>query len=121
MSRLSGPWRDLRAVVAVAGVGRTAGWRVGRSWAVVEGYAELDLDLPAGDADVLDDETHELLAFVEAEFVDAGCGTLGEVGHSAAELVVGGELVALGDQSFVLFGEERSGGRRCPGRVVGLR
>jgi hypothetical protein len=36
---------------------------------VVQGDLEVDLDVPAGDADLLDDEAQQALAAVEVEFV----------------------------------------------------
>jgi len=57
----------------------------------------------------------------EAEFVNAGFGALGEVGHSAAEAGCRWlELVALGDQSFVLFGEALVAGVDVPGACWNL-
>ena len=47
---------------------------------------------------------------VEGELVDTGGGTLREVGHALAELVVGCELVALGDQSAMLVAERAVAG-----------
>jgi len=45
----------------------------------VEGDAKVDLDLPAAHSDVIDDESHELLAVIEVEFVDSGGDTTSEV------------------------------------------
>jgi hypothetical protein len=44
----------------------------------------VDLDAPAADADVLDDEAQELLAAVEVEVVERGERALGEAGEAAA-------------------------------------
>jgi hypothetical protein len=49
---------------------------------VVEGDAEVDLDLPAGHGDVVDDEAGELLTLGEIELVDADGRLAGEVAHS---------------------------------------
>jgi hypothetical protein len=64
-------------------VGR-AGWRV-------EGDAEPDLDVPAGDSDVFDEQAQQLLFLGVVEGVDDGVDAGGEVVHAAAELVVTGE------------------------------
>jgi transposase InsO family protein len=53
--------------------------RGGRRWGLIEGYAEVYVDLPAGDADLLDDDAHQPLASGEVELVDAGRDRLGEV------------------------------------------
>jgi hypothetical protein len=76
----------------------------GAVWAV-EGYAQLDLDLPAGDSHVFDDEAHELLALCEVEVVDSGRGLSGEIADALAQPVVGCELVSLSDQPVALVGE----------------
>jgi hypothetical protein len=49
------------------------------SRSVVEWDAEADLDLPAGDTDLLDDLTHEPLAPVEVEPLQACPGSGGKV------------------------------------------
>jgi hypothetical protein len=41
-------------------------------WVVLEGDLEMDLDVPARDADFLDDEAQQALAAVEVEFVERG-------------------------------------------------
>ena len=65
----------------------------------------MDLDLPAGDAHVVDDKAQQLLALLEVEFVDAeGCST-SEVADSLLEAVIDGELLALGDELVALPGE----------------
>jgi hypothetical protein len=65
----------------------------------------VDLDLPAGDAHVVHDKAQELLTLLEVEFVDAGGCSLGELSNSVVEAVVGGELLALGDELVALLGE----------------
>ncbi len=65
----------------------------------------MDLDLPAGDAHVVHDKAQELLALPEVEFVDADSGSTGEVVDSVLQAVLGGQLLALGDQLVALAGE----------------
>ena len=54
--------------------------------------------MPAGDVDVVDDEAEQGLFLVEVEGVDHGQDAGGEVAEAAAELVVAGELPALGGE-----------------------
>jgi hypothetical protein len=61
-------------------------------WWRVECDAESDLDVPAGDPDVLDKQAQQLLFLDVVEGVDDGVDAGGEVMHAAAELVVAGEL-----------------------------
>jgi hypothetical protein len=63
-------------------------WPVG--WWRVEGDPEPDLDVPAGDSDVFDEQAQQLLFLGVVEGVDDGVDTGGEVVH-AAELVVASE------------------------------
>lgn len=82
-------------------------WRAGGSlgwWGVVEGDAEADVDVPAGDADVLDDQAEQLLELFEVEAVEGGKHLLGEGADALAEPVVGGERVALVGQCLSLQG-----------------
>ena len=65
----------------------------------------MDLDLPAGDAHVVDNEAQQLLALLEVELVDAGGGAAGEVADTLLEAVVDGKLLALGDELVALLGE----------------
>ena len=76
---------------------------VGASWRgrLVEWDPELDLYVPAGDADFLDGEAEELLALFEAEVVDDGEDVVGEVGDAGVEVVVAGQVVALGGEGVV--------------------
>jgi hypothetical protein len=67
---------------------------------VGEGDLEVDLDVPAGDADVLDDEAQELLAAVEVEVVEGRERALGEAGEAAAQAVAAGEFGARSVSSF---------------------
>ena len=64
-------------------------WPVG--WWRVEGDPEPDLDVPAGDPDVFDEQAQQLLFLGVVEGVDDGVDAGGEVVHAAAELVVTGE------------------------------
>jgi len=57
----------------------------------VERDAEPDLDVPAGDLDVFDEQAQQLLFLDVVEGVDDGVDAGGEVVHAAAELVVTGE------------------------------
>lgn len=60
----------------------------------VDGDAELDLDVPAGDTDFLDEEAEQGLYLVEVESVDAGADALGEVVDAAAYLALGDQGVS---------------------------
>jgi hypothetical protein len=79
--------------------GGSLGWR-----GVVEGDAQADVDVPAGDTDVLDDQAEQLLVLVEVEAVEGGKHLLGEGADALAESVVSGERVALGGQCLSLQG-----------------
>ena len=54
--------------------------------------------MPTGDAHLFDDEPEEALATFEVEVVDASRDSCGEVGYTAAELVVDSELLLPGDE-----------------------
>lgn len=75
------------------------------SGAVVERDSQADLDVPAGDAYLFDDESEEALAPVEVEVVDAGCDSCGEVGYTSAEPVVDSELLLPGEELGVFVVE----------------
>ena len=62
----------------------------------------MQLDLPAGDADLFDDQAQQALALLEVERVDAGGGLLGEAGDALAQAVADGELVAPGGERGLL-------------------
>jgi hypothetical protein len=82
-------------------------WQAGGSlgwWGVVEGDAQADVDVPAGDADVLDDQAEQLLELFGVEAVEGGKHLLGEGADALAEPVVGGQRVALGGQCLSLQG-----------------
>ena len=75
----------------------------GRSWWgfgwFVEGDAELDGYVPAGDADLVDDQAEQLLTLVEVELVDDGEDVVGESGDAVADLVVAGQVLALAGEA----------------------
>ena len=60
-------------------VGAPVAFTKGCAGIFVERDAQADLDLPAGDFDLFDDEAEQALAAVEVESVDPGCGRCGEV------------------------------------------
>jgi len=66
---------------------------VWRGW--VEGDAQADLDVPAGDADLFDEQSQELLLLRGVELVDDAADPFGEVVHAAAQLVASGQCGAL--------------------------
>ncbi|MGI8450520.1 MAG: hypothetical protein ACR2MP_25760, partial [Streptosporangiaceae bacterium] len=63
-------------------------------WRVVERDAEPDLDVPAGDLDVFDEQLQQFLLLGGAELVDDGGHAGGEVLDAAAEPVAAGEVGA---------------------------
>ncbi len=71
----------------------------------VEGDAESDLDVPAGDADFVDDESEQLLSLLEIEPIEGGGGGGGEAGDSLAEPVACGEFGAFVGEGLALLGE----------------
>lgn len=58
--------------------------------------------MPAGDADLLDDEAQKLLALVEVEGVEGVEGAAGEVADAVAQLVVADQFGALSGEVFAL-------------------
>jgi hypothetical protein len=76
----------------------TAGWRV------VEWDAQADLDVPAGDLDVFDEQPEQFLALGGVEVVDDGADVGGEAFDALAQPVAAGEIGALGGKAgaFVL-------------------
>jgi hypothetical protein len=54
------------------------------AWLWVEWDAQSDLDVPAGDADLLDEQPAEVLFLSVVEPVDDPADSAGEVVHSAA-------------------------------------
>ena len=74
------------ARVVRAGLEGGFAFRVGR----LERDAQPDLDVPAGDADVLDAQSQELLFLDVVELVDAAADRLGEVVDVAVDLVAAG-------------------------------
>src|SRR5271155_2759007 len=82
-----------RAGLWSGAVRRTAVWRV------VEWDAQADLDMPAGDLDVFDEQPQQFLPLGWVELVDDGGHAGGEVLDAAAEPVAAGEVGALGGKA----------------------
>ena len=59
---------------------------------LVEGDAQADFDVPAGDADFLDEQSQELLFLVGVELVDHAADPFGEVVDSAVDLAAAPRL-----------------------------
>lgn len=75
---------------------------------VVEGDAETDLDVPACDADFVDDQAQQLLALLEVEAVEGGGCSFGEGADALTEAVVGGQRGALVGQGLALLVDDGS-------------
>ena len=71
----------------------------------VEGDAQTDLDVPAGDLNVVDELAEQVLFGVEVEVIDDAAYPVGEVVEAGAEFVVAGECGAFGAEG-VLPGED---------------
>ena len=71
----------------------------------VQGDPELDLHIPPGDADLLDEQSQEFLFFFGPEVVDHRCDSSGESLHSAADLVIAAEFSALRGEVVTAGGE----------------
>jgi len=97
-----------------ASVGRSRWPVLGRVlvgwWLVGEGDLEVDLDSPAGDADLLNDELQQPLAALKVKAVQRGGDLLGELRESAAQPVLGGELGAAVGEGLFLPGELAAAG-----------
>src|SRR5258708_4266147 len=106
-------WHCRRGTAVWLGLGRLAAGVAAR-WRLGQWYAQLDLDVPAGDLDVVDEQPEQLLFPGVVEVVDDGADAGGEVLDAAAELGVLGKAGALGRES-VAFG----GGVFLPGRAAG--
>ena len=83
---------------------------VGVWW--VEGDAEPDLDVPAGDMDFFDEYAEQLLSLRMVKLVDDAADLVGEIGDAAAQQVsvgkrspLGGEAVAFGPQPVEAGGD----------------
>jgi hypothetical protein len=63
----------------------------------------VDLHVWAGNANLLDEEAHQLLALFEVEGVDAGSYALGERFNLARELIIDRELMMLCKQRLTLL------------------
>lgn len=61
----------------------------GISGGLVQRYAEVDVDLPAGHTDLLHDEPDETLALLEIEVIDLLRHPASKLIHSPSESVVG--------------------------------
>jgi hypothetical protein len=68
-------------------------------WWVVERDAQPDLDMPASDLDVFDEQLQEFLPLGGVELVDDGGHAGGEVLDAVAEPVAAGEGGALGGKA----------------------
>ena len=65
----------------------------------------MDLDAPAGDADLLDHEPQQSSASVDVEVVERGGDLLGEASQPPAQPVLGRELGAAAAERVLLLGE----------------
>ena len=75
--------RAARVTALVLGVGR----------GLVEGDTQPDFDMPAGDADLLNEEPQELLFLVGVELANHIADPFGEVVDSAVDLVAAAKAV----------------------------
>ncbi len=71
-------------------------------WRVVEWDAQPDLDLPAGDLDVFDEQPQQVLPLGGVELIDDGADAGGEVLDAVAEPVAAGEAGAFGGKAGAL-------------------
>jgi hypothetical protein len=78
----------------------------------------VDLHVPAGDVDLLDNQAEQVLFLIKIEVVDGGHDPVGEVTDAAAELIVAGELVAFGGQGVAAVGEMVSAGVDVSGAAL---
>jgi hypothetical protein len=69
------------------------------AWRVVERDAQPDLDVPAGDLDVFDEQPEQFLPLGGVELVDDGGHAGGEVLDAVAEPVATGEVGSLGGEA----------------------
>ncbi|HUO36927.1 MAG TPA: hypothetical protein VMU34_03355 [Mycobacterium sp.] len=91
-------------------------WPAG--WWRVEGDAEPDLDVPAGDPDVFDEQAQEMLFLGVIEGVDDGVDAGGEVVHAAAELVVASERGSFVGEAGSLVLQLFTAGRKFGGAAL---
>ena len=68
---------------------------------LVQRDAEPDLDLPALNTDLFDDEAQELLALLEIQFVDCGRNVVGECLDAMAQAVVLRQRLSLADHGAI--------------------
>ena len=87
-------------------------------WWRVERDAQPDLDVPAGDADVFDEQAQQLLFLGVVEGVDDGVDAGSEVVHAAAELVVAGERGSFAGEAGSLVLQLFSAGRDFGGAAL---
>ena len=95
--------------------------RVVVGWVVGQRDLEVDLDAPAGDADLLDHEPQQSATPVDVEVVERGGDLLGEAGQAAAQSVLGRELGAALGEGGLLLGELVAAGGEgggAPGELV---
>jgi IstB-like ATP binding protein len=102
-------------VISTKGTQTHIGGRSGRpSWWVggwisvgwlVERDAKADLDLLAGDADLVNDQAEQALALVKVEAVQRLGHAVGEADQAPAQPVAFGELASFGSQTDLLVGE----------------
>jgi hypothetical protein len=83
-------------------------WLGALCWALIErgliqGNAQVDLDARSGDSNLLNKQPHEPLALLEVEGVDALPNTAGEGFDLMSKLVVGRELLPLGQKGLLLL------------------
>ena len=69
----------------------SAGWFKG----VVQRYSEPDFNPPTSDADLVNDETEELLPLAEVQLVDGGRDLVGEAFDPVSQIVLPHQLLAL--------------------------
>jgi hypothetical protein len=70
----------------------------------------VDFDVPAGDADLLDDQAQQPLTAVEVELVERGEDAFGEAGDALAQPVLARQVDAAVGELRVLGGELISAG-----------
>ena len=102
----------------VIGPGTGGWWRGGAG--VVEWDAESDLDVPAGDADFVDDEAQQFLALIEVEAVEGCGGSFGEGADALTKPVVLGQLVALVGEGLALVVDAGASGVEFSGSALHL-
>ena len=69
---------------------------------VVQGDTQLDLDLPALDQDLLDNETQKLLPLLEIQLIDRSDDLLGKSRDTLSQAVLLTQFFAFTDERFSL-------------------